>query len=96
MQLGGGLGDLRAAILEEAVQFGGELRFEARILVDGFVEIDDILAGTMAEGRVFEANVPLVVIFFHFVALVLDAQFLLFAVLRFEAIFGLASFGSEL
>ncbi len=38
----------------------------------------------MAEGGVFEANVPLVVIVFHFVALVLDADFLVFAVCASE------------
>lgn len=94
--LSGGCGHLRGAILEEAVDFGDILRFEARIFEGSFHEIDDVLAGAMAEGGVFEANVPFVVVFFHLVAFALDAPFLLFAVLRFEAIFGLASFGSEL
>ncbi len=88
------MGDLRAAIFEEPVHFGEVLRFEGRIFVHEFVEIGDVLAGTMAEGGIFEADVPKMAIFFHFVALILDAQFLVFAFLRFEANFGLASFGS--
>ncbi len=93
--LRGGLGDLRAAIFEEAVHFGEVLRFEAGIFAGSFVEIGDVLAGTMAEGGIFEADIPKMAIFFHFVAFVLDAQFFVFAFLRFEAIFSFASFGAE-
>ena len=35
--------------------------------------------------RIFEANIPFMVFFFQFVALVFDAKFFVFAVLRFEA-----------
>jgi hypothetical protein len=58
--------------------------------------VGDVLAYAVTKCGVFEANVPFVVFFFHFVALVFEAEFLVFAVLRFEAIFGLALFGSEL
>jgi hypothetical protein len=88
------LGDLRAAIFEEPIKFGSVLRFEARIFAGGFVEIGDVLACEVTEFGIFEANVPLMVFFFHLVALVFDAEFLIFAGLRFEAIFGLAPFGS--
>ncbi len=91
---GGGFGDLRTIIFEEAVNFGDVLRFEVRIFDSGFVEIGDVLAGAVTEGSFFYANVPIMVFFFHFVALILDAELLLFAFLRFEAICDFSSFGS--
>ncbi len=91
---GGSLGGLRLTVLEEPLDFGGVLRFEARIFEGRFAGCGDVLAGAVAECRIFEENVPRVVFFFHLVALIFDAKFLLFAGLRFEAILGFACFGS--
>ena len=52
--------------------------------------VGDIQADAVAKGGVFQANIPFMVFFFHFVAFVFDADFLILAFLRFEAIFGLA------
>ncbi len=90
------MGDLRTLILEHSIDFSDVLRFEARIFADRFVEIGDVLTGAMAEGGVFEANIPFMVFFFHFVALVFEAEFFGFAVLRFEAIGGFARFRTQL
>ncbi len=90
------MGDVRALILEQSVDFSHVLRFEARILASGLVVVGDVQAYAVTKCGVFEANIPFMVFFFHFVALVFDAEFFVFAVLRFEAIFGLALFGSEL
>jgi hypothetical protein len=81
-------------IFEKTLDFGGVLRFEAGIFAGRFVGGGDVLAGAVTECGVFEENVPGMVFFFHLVALVFDAEFLLLAALRFEAIFGLAPFGS--
>ena len=82
--------------MEESIDFGHVLRFEGRIFADGLIVMGDVLAYAVTKCCVFEANVPFMVFFFHFVALVFEAQFRVFAVLRFEAICGLALFGSEL
>ena len=90
------MGDPRTLILEQSVDFSHVLRFEARIFAGGLVVVGDVQAYAVTKCGVFEANIPFMVFFFHFVALVFDAEFFVFAVLRFEAIFGLALFGSEL
>ena len=69
----GGFGDLRTIIFEEPVDFGDVLRFKVGIFDSGFVEIGDVLTGAVTERGVFYANVPIMVLFLHFVALVLDA-----------------------
>ncbi len=90
------MGDLRTLILEHSIDFSDVLRFEARVFADGLAGVGDVQAYAVTKGGVFESNIPFVVFFFHFVTLVFDAEFCVFAVLRFEAIFGLALFGSEL
>ena len=90
------MGDLRTLILEHSIDFSHVLRFEARIFAGGLVVVGDVLAYAVAECGVFEANIPFMAFFFHFVALVFEAEFLVFAALRFEANLGLALFGSEL
>ncbi len=70
---GGGFSDLRAIVLEETVDFGDVLRFEAGIFAGRFVVVGDVLAGAVTELGVFDADVPIMVLFLHFVALVLDA-----------------------
>ncbi len=75
-------------------EFGGVLRFEARI----FFCCVDLLGGVGGELvtslGVLSQNVPIMRLLFHFVLLVFDAELFLFAVLRFEAILGFACFGS--
>ena len=90
------MGGLRTLMLEQSVDFSDVLRFEARIFAGGLVVVGDVLTYAVAKCGVFEANIPFMVFFFHFVALVFEAELFVFAVLRFEAIFGLALFGSEL
>ena len=90
------MGHLGSLILEQSVDFSDELRFEARIFAGGLVVVGDVLSDAGTKGGVFEANIPFMVFFFHFVALVLESEFGVFAVLRFEAIFGFAPFGSKL
>jgi hypothetical protein len=94
MPLRGGFGELRAIIFEKPVDFGDVLRFEVGILAGGLEVCQDVFAGAVTKLGVFEVYVPFVVFFFHFVALILEAEFLVFAFLRLEAIFGFASFGS--
>ena len=90
------MGDPRTLILEQSVDFSHVLRFEARIFASGLAGVRDVEAYAVTKCGVFKANIPCMVFFFHFVALVLDAEFFVFAFLRFEAIFGFALFGSEL
>jgi hypothetical protein len=94
--LGGGRGGTPAKVWLEAVlgEFGGVLRFEAGVLGGGFVVLRDVLGDAEASFGVFLDHFPIMSLFFHFVLLVFDAKFLLFAGLRFEAIFGLAALGS--
>ena len=89
------MGDLGTLILEQSVDFSDVLRFEARIFAGGLVGVGDVLTDAVTKCGVFEANIPFMVFFFHFVAAVFEAQFRVFAVLRFEAIFGLTPFRSE-
>jgi hypothetical protein len=91
-----GGGGTAAEIGLEAVfgQFGVVLRFEARVFGCGFEGLADVLADAEASFGVFLENLPIVCLFFHFVALVFEAEFLLFAGLRFEAILLLTCFGS--
>ena len=70
------------------------MRFEARVFGGGFGVLSDVLADAEASFGVFLDDVPIMSLFFHFVALVFEAKFFVFAVLRFEAIFFLAPFGS--
>jgi hypothetical protein len=58
------------------------------------VVLTDVLADAEAGFRVLLQKIPIVCLFFHVVALGFEAEFLLLAVLRFKAIFGLAPFGS--
>jgi hypothetical protein len=92
-RLGGGTS---AEILLEAVlgQLGVVLRFEARVFSGQFAVLADVLANAEAGFGVFLQNVPIVGLFFHLVALIFDAKFLLLAALRFEAILLPAPFGS--
>ena len=75
-------------------QFGIVLRFEARVFSGGFAVLADVLADAEACLGVFLENLPVMRLLFHGVALVFEAEFLLFAGLRFEAILLLARFGS--
>ncbi len=75
-------------------QLGGVLRFEARVFGGQFAVLADVLADAEAGFGVLLQNLPIVDLFFHLVALIFDADFLLFAPLRFEAILLLACFGS--
>ncbi len=75
-------------------QLGGVLRFEARVFGGQFAVLTDVLTDAEAGFGVFLQNLPIMCLFFHLVALIFDANFLLFASLRFEAIFGLAPFDS--
>ena len=96
-KLGGGrMGAPKRMRLEAAFcEFGGVLRFEARVLRSGsFAVLGDVLREATAGFGVFSDEIPIMCLFFHFVALVFEAEFLLFAILRFEAIFGFALFGS--
>jgi len=95
-RLGGGRGGTSAIVWLEAVlgEFGGVLRFEAGVLGGGFVVLREILPDAEAGFSVFLENLPIMCLVFHFVLFVFDAKFLFFAGLRFEAIFGLAAFGS--
>ncbi len=88
------MGDPRTLILEQSVDFSHVLRFEARIFASGLAGVRDVEAYAMTKGGVFEANIPFMVFFFQFMALVFDPEFLVFAFLRFEAKAGFASFGS--
>ena len=81
-------------MLEQSIDFSDVLRFEARIFAGGLAGVGDVQTYAVTKCGVFHANIPFMVFFFHFVALILDAELLLFAFLRFEAIFGFASFGS--
>ncbi len=94
-KLSGG-GGTSAEILPEVVfgQFGIVLRFEARVFGGQFVVLTDVLADAEAGFGVFLQKIPIVCLFFHVVALGFEAEFLLLTRLRFEAIFGLALFGS--
>ncbi len=89
-------GGTEAEIRLEAVfgQLGVVFRFEARVFGGGFVVLADVLADAETGFGVLLQNLPIVCLFFHRVALVFEAEFLLLAGLRFEAILGLACFGS--
>ncbi len=92
---GGGLGTSELMVLEAVFgELGGVLRFEAGVLNGRFVVLREILSDAEAGFGVFIDHLPIMCLFFHFVLLVFDAKFLFFAGLRFEAIFGLACFGS--
>ena len=93
---GGGVGGTSQIVVLEAVfcQFGGVLRREARIFGGGFGVLRHVLTDAEASFGIFFDYVPIMRLFFHFVALVFDALFLVFAVLRFEPIFFFAPFGS--
>jgi hypothetical protein len=94
---GSGLGTSELMVLEAVLgELGGVLRFEAGNFGGGFAVLREGLRDTEAGFGVFLENLPIMCLFFHFVLLVFDAKLLLFAGLRFEAIFGLASFGSYL
>ena len=94
--LGGGRSGTPAKVWLEAVlgEFGGVLRFEAGVLSGGFVVLREVLADAEAGLGVSLENLPIMRLFFHGLALVFEAEFLLFAGLRFEAILLLACFGS--
>ena len=96
LKLSGVGGDPAAIGLLEAVfgQFGVVLRFEARVFGGEFGVLVDVLTDAEAGFGVFFDYLPIVSLFFHFVALVLEADFLVFAGLRFEPILFLAPFGS--
>lgn len=71
--LRGGLGDLRAIIFEAASHFGLELRFEAGVL-DGGIDVgDQVFGDAAAQFAAFEAELPLMHLFFPGVSLVLEA-----------------------
>ena len=90
----GGLGDLLAIILQVTSHFSLELLLEAGVLDVDVDLLDQVFGHAAAQFAAFEADIPLMQLFFPFVALVLKPQFFLFPLLRFEAIFGFACFGS--
>ena len=96
ISLGGVGGDTPAIVLLEAVfgQLCVVLRCEARVFGGRFGVLGDVLADAEAGFGIFLDYVPIMRLFFHFMALVFDTKFLFFASLRFEAIFFLAPFGS--
>ena len=77
-------------------QFGGVLRFEARLFFGGSEILQSVEGDLVAGLAVLLENLPIVRLFFHFVLLVFDTEFFGFAVLRFEPKVGFARFGSEL
>ena len=85
-------------MLFEAVvgQLSVELRFEARIRLEGGVLLgqshDDLVTGL----AVFKQNVPIVMVLFHFVLLGGYAELFGLALLRFEPNVGGAAFFAEL
>ncbi len=81
---------LEAAFFE----FGVVLRYEARIFFGRFDLLGGVGGDLVAGLGVFAHYVPKMFFFFHFVLFVFEAQFLLFAFLRFEAIGFFALFGS--
>ncbi len=68
--------------------------FKAGVFGGQLVVLTDVLADAEAGLGVFFQNIPIMRLFFHVVALDFEAEFLLLTRLRFEAIFGLAPFGS--